>query len=84
MFLTIIKTCNDLVDGITIDSDANLTVFQFLMIRLEYFLTSDVGILSTMILNVGATIRGRFLVPEKLAEIINDGCGSGFIIPDLP
>jgi hypothetical protein len=40
--------------------------------------------LSTKILNVGTAIRGGFLVPEKLAEIINDGGGSGFIVPDIP
>ena len=54
------------------------------MIGFKAFLTSDIRILSTMILNVGATIRGRFLVPEKLAKIINDGGGSCFIVPDIP
>jgi hypothetical protein len=84
LFLTIIKTSNDLVDRITVDSNTNLTRFKFFMIGFKSFLTSDVGILPTMILNVGATIPGWFLVPEKLAEIINNGCGSCFIVPDIP
>ena len=54
------------------------------MVGFKSFLTSDVGIFPTKILNVGAAISGRFLVPEKLAEIINDGGGSCFIIPDIP
>jgi hypothetical protein len=84
LFLTIIKASNDLVGWITVNSNTNLTVFKFLMIGFKSFLASDVGILATKILNVGAARRRRFLVPEKLAKIINDGCGSCFIIPDIP
>jgi hypothetical protein len=64
--LTIIKAPNNLVDGITVDRNSYFTIFEFLMIGFKSFLASDVGIFPTMILNVGPTIRGRFLVPEKL------------------
>jgi hypothetical protein len=37
-----------------------------------------------MILHISPAISRGFLVPEKLAEIINDGRGSGFIVPDIP
>ena len=84
LFLAIIKTSNDLVDWITVDSNSYFTFFKFFMIGFKYFLASDVGIIATKILNVGATISRRFLIPEKLTEIINDGSGSCFIIPDIP
>ena len=83
-FLAIIKASNDLVDRITVDGNSYFAIFKFLMIGFESFFASDVGIFATMILNIGTAIRCRFLVPEKLAEIINDGCGSCFIVPDIP
>ena len=63
LFLTIIKARNDLVDGITVDSNSNLTFFKFFMIGFKSFLASDVRILATKILNIGSAICGGFLVP---------------------
>jgi hypothetical protein len=83
-FLAIIKASNDLVDWITINGDSNLAGFKFFMIGFKSFLASDVGVSPTIILNISTAIGRRFLVPEKLTEIINDSGGSCFIIPDIP
>ena len=84
LFLTIIKTPNDLIDRITVDRNTNLTVFKFFMVGFKSFLTSDVGILPTIILNIGSTMIGGLFIPEKLPQIINNSGGSCFIIPDIP
>ena len=55
-FLTIIKSCNDLVDWIAVHGNANLAGFKLLMIGFKPFLASDVGVLSTIILNIGTAM----------------------------